>query len=160
MKMFFALALCMVISVQGFSTQIPVKLRLTDHNGQLLEGVTVKLYKQNKLIMMEENAPTIILWMLEGQDYYTVEVSRHGFVTKRLGFSTHSNPNNPLAMRYDFIITLESRHGNVLSQKPESWPPLPQGVPVYAGDNWAPSPDEGRHDDSLLLQAADHLPRF
>jgi hypothetical protein len=84
-----------------------------DSNNKPIDGVEVKLYKENDeqewteitSVMYHEHS---FIFKLEANEYYTIEVSKAGFVTRSVGISTAIPDDVSLKelFRYEFEVQL------------------------------------------------------
>lgn len=84
-----------------------------DEKDQPINGVEVKLYKENDEMEWTEITSVYhhehsFLFKLEANQYYTIEVSKQGFVTRTVGISTNipSNVSLKQLFRYEFEVSL------------------------------------------------------
>lgn len=91
-----------------------------DANNKPIDGVEVKLYKENDeqewiqvtSVMYHEHS---FIFKLEANEYYTIEVSKPGFVTRSVGISTVI-PNGislEQMFRYEFEVELFKEKKNM-----------------------------------------------
>lgn len=126
---------CIVTTVASLGAPVRVAFKIIDHQGHSLTGTTVKLYKMNHLVMVEEQAPTLLKWMLEEGEHYTIEVSGAGFITKRMGI-TAGMAGVPNSQAQQFTLALEAVPYN--DKAPGAQPAvLPSEVVLYETSRWS-----------------------
>ena len=91
-----------------------------DSNNKPIDGVEVKLYRENDeqewiqvtSVMYHEHS---FLFKLEANEYYTIEISKPGFVTRSVGISTVIPKDVSLEekFRYEFEVELFKEKKNV-----------------------------------------------
>ena len=86
MKIIITFLTAILIAINGFS-QIEFKGYIVNEKGKKLNNVEIKLYEENSLIHSDfiTNKFTYNLWL---NKYYTVEISKEGYLTKRIVIST------------------------------------------------------------------------
>jgi len=135
MKKFLLFSLCITTAVMSWGT--PVRVALTDNSGRALNGATVKLYQGSKLLMVEESAPAILRWFLEEGHPYTIEVSRKGFITKRLDIA--AEPLNQGS--YNLTVALVTNTMGALTPRQYAAYP-PSAIVHYENGRWVLSPTD------------------
>lgn len=86
MKTIITFLAAILIAINGFG-QIEFKGYIVNEKGKKLNNVEIKLYEENSLIHSDfiTNKFTYNLWL---NKYYTVELSKEGYLTKRIVIST------------------------------------------------------------------------
>ncbi len=86
MKTIITFLAAILIAINGFS-QIEFKGYIVNEKGKKLNNVEIKLYEENSLIHSDfiTNKFAYNLWL---NKYYTVEISKEGYLTKRIVIST------------------------------------------------------------------------
>lgn len=86
MKTIITFLAATLIAINGFG-QIEFKGYILNEKGKKLNNVEVKLYEDNSLIYSDfiTNKFAFNLWV---NRYYTIELSKEGYFTKRIVFST------------------------------------------------------------------------
>lgn len=108
MKRLFTTLFIALIAFGAQAEAVKVKFKVLDADGNAMKGATVKLFKLNKLVMVDQEASSTTKWELEKDSYYTIEVSMSGFVTKRIGIYTQVDEDKLEENKYDFFVELES----------------------------------------------------
>lgn len=109
MKTLITIFVLLLFSVQSVAIPVKVKFKILDENGGALKGSTIRIYDNNRLIRMEENAPSKVVWKLESDSYYTIEISLNKYVSKRIAFYTNVDDQveDILDNRFVFFVELE-----------------------------------------------------
>jgi len=109
MKTIISLFLLIVISVTSFAIPVKVKFRVVDENGDAIKGATIRVYDNNKLIGIKEDVPAKVVWKLQSDSYYTIEIALDKYVSKRLGIYTKvaEDVEEILDNRFVFFVELE-----------------------------------------------------
>lgn len=86
MKTIITFLVVIFIAINGFG-QIEFKGYILNEKGKKLNNVEIKLYEENSLIHSDfiTNKFAYNLWL---NKYYTVELSKEGYFTKRIAIST------------------------------------------------------------------------
>ena len=101
------LTLCLT-GVLSAQVDVFTKFRIVDENGDKLKGCTVTLYEANEVVENETDASSKVKFFLNGDTYYTIEIKREGFVTKRIAFNTQVRDMVPETNTFEFFIELQS----------------------------------------------------
>lgn len=86
---------------------------IVKHEGTLIDGVTIKLYKENEEMEMTEITSTpyhdhSFKFKLLKDSYYAIEVSKDGYITRLISISTQLPPDvnvNPI-FKYEFHLEM------------------------------------------------------
>src|SRR5690606_40779552 len=86
MKTIITFLAAFLITINGFG-QIEFRGYIVNEKGKKLNNVEIKLYEDNSLIHSDyiANKFAYNLWI---NKYYTIELSKEGYLTKRIVFST------------------------------------------------------------------------
>ncbi|GAB4384433.1 MAG: hypothetical protein Kow0075_16440 [Salibacteraceae bacterium] len=96
-----------VLAHQTFSQELFVKFKILNEEGKNMKGASIKLYKMNTLVMADEKARANNKMILDKDSYYTIEVSKPGYITKRIGVYTTFDEVNLIENVYEFFVQLE-----------------------------------------------------
>lgn len=84
-----------------------------DENGKPIDGAEVRLYKENDELEWTEITSVMyhehsFVFNLEANEYYTIEVSKNGFVSRSVALSTKlpANVSYSPIFHYEFEVTL------------------------------------------------------
>jgi hypothetical protein len=99
------------------STSNPVCLEILgiamDSGNKPIDGVEVRLFRENNELEWTEITSVVyhehsFIFKLEANEYYTIEISKPGFVTRSVGISTRIPDNISLKQlfRYEFEVEL------------------------------------------------------
>lgn len=135
MKALLTTLMITLIALAGHSAGVKVKFKVMDEAGAALKGATVKLYKMNQLVMVDEEAAATTKWSLDRDSYYTIEVSMAGFVTKRIGIYTRVNEDQLEENRFDFFVELESSNKYKQYAHPEDVLDYPSAIVEFKEDD-------------------------
>ncbi len=112
MKRILALAislLCFVIGLKA-QNQVFAKFKIVDEKGELLKDCEVTLYQRNDIAFHKEEAKAKVKLYMDLENYYTIEVKKKGYATKRIAFDTRLN-NEPLDRNvFDFYVEMPGIH--------------------------------------------------
>lgn len=110
MKTLITLFFLIAISIQSFAIPVKVKFRVLDDNGEAIKGATVRVYDHNKLIGIKENAPAKVVWKLESDSYYTIEIALEKYVSKRIVIYTEVDDDVEEILDNRFVFFVELEH--------------------------------------------------
>lgn len=110
MKNLITIFVMLLFSVQSMAIPVKVKFKILDENGEALKGSTIRIYDNNRLIRMEENAPSKVVWKLESDRYYTIEISLNKYVSKRIAFYTNVDDQVEDILDNRFVFFAELEH--------------------------------------------------
>jgi len=97
--------------MQSLAIPVKVKFRVIDINRDAIKGATIRVFDNNKLIGVKEDAPAKVVWKLESDSYYTIEIALENFVSKRIGIYTNVDDDveEILDNRFVFFVELERK---------------------------------------------------
>ena len=85
---------------------------IVEHEGTLIDGVKIKLYKENEEMEMTEITSTpyhdhTFKFKLLKNSYYAIEVSKEGYITRMISISTQLPPNVKVKHFFKYEFHLE-----------------------------------------------------
>lgn len=148
MKTFLLFSVGIISALASLAAPVRVAFNILDHHGNSLSGTTVRLYKMNQLMMVEEHAPTTLKWVLEEGEHYTIEVSLDGFITKRMGIT--AGASNIHAQQFTLALEANTFNNKTPGAQPQA---LPSEVIVYESGRW--NPDHNSTQSEMPLNEQD-----
>lgn len=84
-------------------------------DGKPTSGVTLKLYRLNDVIETVEAKKPATMFNLKKNQTYVIEISKQGYITRKVSISTHLNDEIDLRpiFRYDMEVMLEKEVAGV-----------------------------------------------